>query len=158
MTTDITKLAQSLKAAAMEATLEKWYVDNDFDVCSENYGFVAELHGDNLVHNAQFIAVANPANIIALVEALEKAQQRIAELEESNAQIIQSRDHYKRMTEEGLKRLAKSRTVTVKLPELCVGGVQGGHAVMVPYAGGHWFNKTAILEMLTAAGIKWETE
>lgn len=48
----------------------------------------------------------------------------------------------------------ESRTVTVKLPELCVGVVQGGHAVMVPYAAGHWFNKTAILEMLTAAGIQ----
>ncbi|MGP6646070.1 hypothetical protein ACTZM3_14125 [Klebsiella pneumoniae] len=57
-----------------------------------------------------------------LVEALEKAkgseelQARIAELEESNAQVIQSRDHYKRMTEEGLKQLAEARTV--KLPDL----------------------------------------
>ena len=65
-----------------------------------------------------------------LVEALENAQQHIAEL--------------------------KSRTE--KLPELCVGVVQGGHAVIVPYAAGHWFNKTAILEMLAAAGIKWERE
>ncbi|WP_420267513.1 hypothetical protein [Klebsiella michiganensis] len=47
---------------------------------------------------------------------------------------------------------------TVKLPELCVGVVQGGHAVMLPYPAGHWFNKTAILEMLAAAGIKWEAE
>jgi hypothetical protein len=31
--------------------------------------------------NAEFIALANPANVLALVEALEKAQQRIAELE-----------------------------------------------------------------------------
>lgn len=69
-------------------------------------------------------------DILALVEELEKAQQRIAELE--------------------------SRTV--KLPELCVGVVQGGHAVMVPYQAGHWFNKTAILEMLAAAGIKVEVE
>ncbi|MDC7944489.1 hypothetical protein [Raoultella ornithinolytica] len=84
------------------------------------------------------------------------ARCRIAELEESHAQVIQSRDHYKRMTEEGLKQLAESRTV--KLPELCVGVVQGGHAVMVPYAAGHWFNKTAILEMLAAAGIKVEAE
>lgn len=38
-------------------------------------------------------------------------RQRIAELEESNAQVIQSRDHYKRMTEEGLKQLAEARTV-----------------------------------------------
>lgn len=90
------------------------------------------------------------------IKAKREAEKRIAVLEESNAQVIQSRDHYKRMTEEGLKRLAKSRTV--KLPELCVGVVQGGHAVMVPYAAGHWFNKTAILEMLAAAGIKWEAE
>lgn len=62
-----------------------------------------------------------------LIAALEDAEKRIAELE--------------------------SRTVTVKLPELCVGVVQDGHAVMVPYAAGHWFNKTAILEMLAAAGI-----
>ena len=78
------------------------------------------------------------ADIDALVEALEKAQQlatqqgniacalfdevtaqrqRIAGLEESHAQVIQSRDHYKRMSEEGLKQLAEPRTVTVKLPE-----------------------------------------
>ena len=37
-------------------------------------------------------------------------------LRESNTQIIKSRDHYKRMSEEGLKQLAESRTVTVKLP------------------------------------------
>lgn len=36
-------------------------------------------------------------------------------LRESNAQVIKSRDHYKRMSEEGLKQLAESRTVTVKL-------------------------------------------
>lgn len=44
----------------------------------------------------------------------------------------------------------------VKLPGLRMGVVQDGHAVMVPYAGGHWFNKTALLEALTAAGVKWE--
>ncbi|WP_323084075.1 hypothetical protein [Klebsiella quasipneumoniae] len=100
MTTDITELAQSLKRRAASA--------NEF--------------GENLY--------VKGADVIALVEALEKAQQRIAELE--------------------------SRTV--KLPELCVGVVQDGHAVMVPYPAGHWFNKTAILEMLASAGIKVEAE
>ena len=52
----------------------------------------------------------------------------------------------------------QASTVTVKLPELCVGVVQDGHPVMVPYPAGHWFNKTAILEMLAAAGIKVEAE
>lgn len=51
------------------------------------------------------------------------------------------------------KRIAELEAREVKLPELCVGVVQGGHAVMVPYAAGHWFNKTAILEMLADSGI-----
>lgn len=47
-------------------------------------------------------------------------RQRIAELEESHAQVIQSRDHYKRMSEEGLKKLAESRTVKIpSLPDDC---------------------------------------
>ncbi|HCD5851358.1 TPA: ead/Ea22-like family protein [Klebsiella pneumoniae] len=74
MTTDITELAQSLKAAAENATLGLWYVDPDFDVCDEDRDFIAELYGGNLENNARFIALANPANILALVEALEKAQ------------------------------------------------------------------------------------
>ncbi|HFZ0536208.1 TPA: hypothetical protein ACIJO6_001536 [Klebsiella aerogenes] len=45
-----------------------------------------------------------------------EAKKRIAELEESHAQVIQSRDHYKRISEEGLKQLAEPRTFIVKLP------------------------------------------
>ena len=95
-----------------------------------------------------------------LIEALEKAQQRIAELEgilEVSRGDLSDTEDAMHLWAERAKEL-ESRTVTVKLPELCVGVVQGGHAVMVPYAAGHWFNKTAILEMLTAAGIKWEDE
>ncbi len=44
----------------------------------------------------------------------------------------------------------------VVLPKPCMAVIQGGHAVMVPYAGGHWWNKTAILEALDAAGVKWK--
>ncbi|HHT0275149.1 TPA: ead/Ea22-like family protein [Klebsiella oxytoca] len=186
--TDTTELAQSLKAAAMEATLEKWYVDNDFDVCSENYGFVAELHGDNLVHNAQFIALANPANVLALVEALEKAQtentasaagmaesyettismlrSRIAELEESHAQVIQSRDHYKRMSEEGLKQLAESRTVTVKLPDIMPPEAAAAHywgsGESMAYADGYNKSaadlKTSFALSCSSAGVNVEFE
>ena len=39
--------------------------------------------------NAEFIALANPANVLALVEALEKAQQRIGELESKLANPVQ---------------------------------------------------------------------
>lgn len=169
--TDITELAQSLKAAAVRAkTATEDYVAGrmSMSVC--------------LSECAEFNDLSDgPDNILALVEALEKAQQHIArqeqiilnqdealsirrgELEKAQAQSSKWLEAYHKAVSIGARyeeRIAEleSRTVTVKLPELCVGVVQSGHAVMVPYAGGHWFNKTAILEMLTAAGIKWEAE
>lgn len=74
--TDITELAQSLKAAAEKATSGEWavqfgdevYVTND-DVGYEQVA-IATLDG----RDADFIAMANPANVKRLVEALEKAQ------------------------------------------------------------------------------------
>ncbi|ESM43384.1 hypothetical protein [Klebsiella pneumoniae] len=115
---------------------------------------------------------AQQDKIDALVEALEKAQQnetqasemavqlskrltaaekRIAELD---AELEREREKSRRV----MSRIAELESRTVKLPELCVGVVQDGHAVMVPYPAGHWFNKTAILEMLSDAGIKVEAE
>ncbi|HBZ7601531.1 TPA: hypothetical protein MM046_005320 [Klebsiella pneumoniae] len=52
---------------------------------------------------------------VGLTDFVDWQAKRIAELEESHAQVIQSRDHYKRISEEGLKQLATHRTVTVKL-------------------------------------------
>lgn len=102
--------------------------------------------------------VLKEAEAKALVEALEKAQQRIAELEDAEQKLCAANVTLDARSELAERRLAELESRTVKLPELCVGVVQGGHAVMVPYAAGHWFNKTAILEMLAAAGIKWEAE
>ncbi|HFF8587037.1 TPA: ead/Ea22-like family protein [Raoultella ornithinolytica] len=145
--TDITELAQSLENAASKALIEEgltWFSEEQLS------------HEDGIaLHkaDAEFVAVANPANVLALVEALEKAQAQSSKWLEAYHKAVSIGARY----EERIAEL-ESRTVTVKLPELCVGVVQSGHAVMVPYAGGHWFNKTAILEMLTAAGIKWEAE
>lgn len=109
-----------------------------------NGGFIiAHFEGPDAAENREFVQAASPANVKTLVEALEAAEKtsaarkeaierthqmfqrardradaaekRIAELEESHAQVIQARDHYKRMSEEGLKWLQESRTVTVKL-------------------------------------------
>ncbi|HBR6888701.1 TPA: hypothetical protein ACU94S_001993 [Klebsiella aerogenes] len=107
-------------------------IDCDPPTLEEN----AEACGDAMSARIRELE-ANPPKphhngLMQISNELASAKQRIAELE--------------------------SRTVTVKLPELCVGVVQGGHAVMVPYAAGHWFNKTAILEMLNAEGIKWEAD
>ncbi|MFO3838621.1 ead/Ea22-like family protein [Klebsiella grimontii] len=61
-------------------------------------------------------AMLTPNDSDAAGMEISALRQRIAELEESHAQVIQSRDHYKRMSEEGLNKLAESRTV--KLPKL----------------------------------------
>lgn len=129
MTTDITELAQRMKAAAVRAkAATEDYVAHrmSITVCLEECKEFNDLSD-------------GPDNIITLVEALDKAkgmetywktqcrgitdhceelQARIAELEKSHAQVIQARDHYKRLAGEGLKQALESRTVTVNLPEL----------------------------------------
>ncbi|MBC3636162.1 ead/Ea22-like family protein [Klebsiella sp. Kps] len=160
--TDITELAQSLKALANNAGADYWQakkISGDFYVIRKGsykrecgyttYQPIAEIDHKP---TRDYVAMANPTNILALVEALEKAQQRIAELEESNAQVIQSRDHYKRMTEEGLKQLAEARTV--KLPDLRQ-IVSGDRYV---WSDGVYNYSQDVKVALAAAGIKVEVE
>ncbi|EOE6686368.1 TPA: ead/Ea22-like family protein, partial [Klebsiella pneumoniae] len=81
------ELAQSLKAAAEKATQGDWRAFQYHDGrCGIGGGHNAEIMvcehiSKERPHDAMFIAMANPANVLALVEALEKAQKRIAELE-----------------------------------------------------------------------------
>nr|DAE56158.1 MAG TPA: Ead/Ea22-like protein [Caudoviricetes sp.] len=88
---DITKLAQSLKAAAEKAGADSWQakkISGDFYVIRKGsyklecgyttYQPIAEIDHKP---TRDYVAMANPTNTLALVEALEKAQQRIAELE-----------------------------------------------------------------------------
>ncbi|HFO2022151.1 TPA: ead/Ea22-like family protein [Klebsiella pneumoniae] len=98
MTTDNTELAQSLKAAAENATPGHWEyypgntsIEYNVDSMDEDQGSIVYVDSGDFTQaqtdrNGEFIALANPANILALVEALEKAQQRIAELENNEIQ------------------------------------------------------------------------
>lgn len=96
--TDITELAQSLKAAAEKATPGEWVyfpknTSIEYDVGSdESQGSILYVDSGDFTQvqtdrNGEFIALANPANVLALLEALEKAQQRNAELEAQNEYI-----------------------------------------------------------------------
>lgn len=105
--TDITELAQSLKAAAEKATQGNWRAFQYHDGrCGIGGGHNAEIMvcehiSKERPHDAMFIALANPANVLALVEALEKAQRanaaqddhinqqqdRIESLEKKNAEL-----------------------------------------------------------------------
>ncbi|MGG8169990.1 hypothetical protein PGO69_00830 [Klebsiella aerogenes] len=101
--TDITELAQSLKRRATSAS--------EF--------------GESLYVKAD--------DVLALVEALEKSQQRITQLESS--------------------------TVTVKLPKRSVGEVMHMRGFSRDYAEG-WCagNDNAIHQICNTPGIKWEAE
>ncbi|MGX2214636.1 ead/Ea22-like family protein [Klebsiella pneumoniae] len=90
MTTDITELAQSLKAAAENAIgaherLAAYPYGEIIDI-SQHEGEQIDIDITDL---NEFNKEANPANILALVEALEKAQRYIEELREWNAGLAQ---------------------------------------------------------------------
>ena len=104
MTTDITELAQSLKAAAEKATPGEWVyfpknTSIEYDVGSdESQGSILYVDSGDFTQaqtdrNGEFIALANPANILALVEALEKAQQRITQLESRTVKLPKPHAH-----------------------------------------------------------------
>ncbi|MBK2493761.1 ead/Ea22-like family protein [Klebsiella pneumoniae] len=101
--TDITELAQSLKAAAEKATPGRWergdgkhggellvYCDDALGsaVCeaTSEYNAITKYQR---IDNLDFIAMANPANVLALVDALEKANRYIERLREWNAGLAQ---------------------------------------------------------------------
>lgn len=133
--TDITELAQSLKAAAEKATQGNWRAFQYHDGrCGIGGGHNAEIMvcehiSKERPHDAMFIALANPANVLALVEALEKAQQRIASQREYYEGVIA--DGGKRIAELDavlereweisrrlMSRIAELESRTVKLPKL----------------------------------------
>ena len=138
MTTDITELAQQ-ELAQLRAELSNQAIGSKDHLRKIALSLVDKLEKCRDREIRWLVLSDEKSKIITdQEEALEKAQtentagaagmaesyettismlrSRIASLEESHAQVIQSRDHYKRMTEEGLKQLAESRTVTVKLP------------------------------------------
>ncbi|WP_227699370.1 MULTISPECIES: hypothetical protein [unclassified Raoultella] len=93
---------------------------------------------------------------LSLVDALEKAQQRIGELETYSKTAIEFREaalaenaHLKLELE-----ILESRTVTVKLPEryACELGYNA------PDPNGDMLDRDDVIAALTDAGIKWEGE
>ncbi|OKN53019.1 ead/Ea22-like family protein [Klebsiella pneumoniae] len=122
--TDITELAKSLKAAAEKATQGNWrafqYHDGRCGIGGGHHDeiMVCEHISKERPHDAMFIALANPANVLALVDALEKAQQQTTESEnrvrKQNRHICELFDDNTALCQ----RIAEleSRTVTFKLP------------------------------------------
>ena len=138
--TDITELAQRMKTAAEKLDADQWQTRKGFSgievivkgSLEKGHGCVSfqPVAADMAdTKTARAIALFSPANVLALVEALEKAQQRIVELE--------------------------SRTVTVRLPEppgpMSVGARTVYFGIVADVVG-------AFQDGLNAAGIKVEAE
>jgi BMFP domain-containing protein YqiC len=182
MTTDITELAQSLKAAAENAIgaherLAAYPYGEIIDI-SQHEGEQIDIDITDL---NEFNKEANPVNILALVEALEKAQQRIGKLEKKLT------DH-KRMNQEMAKamltpndsdaagmeiaalrqRIAELESRTVKLPDDEDGQAYGfgkwanrklpatAGTMTIAYCEDAW--RAAFEVFSSAAGIKVEAE
>lgn len=62
-------------------------------ICEECDGEGRVAWDETAQRNAEFIALANPANVLALVEALEKAQQRIDELDSRTVKLPKPKDY-----------------------------------------------------------------
>ena len=157
MTTDITELAQSLKAAAEKATPGEWVyfpknTSIEYDVGSdESQGSILYVDSGDFTQaqtdrNGEFIALANPANILALVEALEKAQAQSSKWLEAYHKAVSIGARYE-------ERIAELESRTVKLPDF-------RHEHFNSDWGEHDAEayQVALREALIAAGIKVEAE
>ena len=115
--TDITELAQSLKAAAEKAGADNWQakkISGEFYVIRKGsysskcgyrtYQPIAEIDHKS---TRDYVAIASPANILALVEALEKAQAK-------NALVAGGIEASTKLHE----RIAELESRTVKMPKL----------------------------------------
>ncbi|ENQ2676679.1 TPA: ead/Ea22-like family protein [Klebsiella pneumoniae] len=160
MTTDITELAQSLKASAEKATQGNWRAFQYHDGrCGIGGGhndeiMVCEHISKERPHDAMFIALANPANVLALVEALEKAQQRIVELDRKNCELDSLTQRWAVERAENADRIAELESRTVKLPDLRQ-IVSGDRYV---WSDGVYNYSQDVKVVLAAAGIKVEAE
>ena len=167
--TDITELAQSLKAAAEKASGGDWVKESGLVIvatCSNddqaNSGFIiAHFVGPDSEANREFVQLANPANVLALVEALEKAQTINAAAEK----LVRCKGRYH--SEQNYRALAalfgvttpdlppldsESRIVTVSKSDIF--NVPGGET----YVGGEMISVDTLRLYLAEHGIKWEAE
>lgn len=154
MTTDITGLAQSLKAAAEKASGGDWVKESGdgWDAtCSNddqaNSGFIiAHFVGPDSEANREFVQLANPANVLALVEALEKAQA------ENTAGVAWMAESYETTISMLRSRIDELESRTVKLPPT-FWYEHDDLSRDVPV-----LDKRLVKKMLREAGIKWEAE
>ncbi|WAD23274.1 hypothetical protein OT482_08700 [Klebsiella pneumoniae] len=147
--TDITELAQSLKAAANTTSdaidrLKAFPGDELIDL-SQHEGEQVDI---DITMINEWYELSSPANILALLEALEKAQSKIIELQQGYE--IDPRTHEIIDLHE---RIAELESRTVKLPHRNLGHPKLFLLCPFPY-----YDAEDMEKALAAAGIKVEAE
>ncbi|EJZ7018015.1 ead/Ea22-like family protein [Salmonella enterica] len=93
---------QALREAAEKATPGPWEMEQENIWFTDADGYTKHLmyaqQGDDVDdkqdhYNTAFIAAANPATVLTLLDDLVAAEKRIAELEHSETQLIDERDN-----------------------------------------------------------------
>ncbi|ENQ2736003.1 MULTISPECIES: ead/Ea22-like family protein [Klebsiella] len=185
--TNITELAQRMKAAAEKATPGEWWADEvknegcygSGDDCVEGFTSYAiygsdgqtlfdslnsdaaciseEYDGEGHVawdetaqRNAEFIALANPVNVLALVEALEKAQA------ENTAGVAGMAESYETTISMLRSRIAELESRAVKLPKPI--SVLHRREFTAAHCAIYAYPEAEVNAALDDAGIKWEAE
>lgn len=173
MTTDITELAPAMKAAAELITSgysRKWIASHYDETCwvgaNDDDGnlnpfievSITDWSGNKADNEtlARFIALCRPANVLALVEALEKAQAQSSKWLEAYHKAVSIGARYE-------ERIAELESRTVKLPEVRITIAEAKLRNLTPqqhdaYNAGASRAVAKISQELTAAGIKWEAE
>ncbi|EJZ1639812.1 ead/Ea22-like family protein [Escherichia coli] len=172
---------QALRMAAENATPGEW--------CSDDYGliadaglnanyYIASCSGPDNRANKRFIAAANPATVLALLDERERNQQYIkrrdqenedialtvgklrVELEEAKSKLNEQREYYEGVIADGSKRIAELSASHSKLRDTMAGihntiRMDGGYTPLAAILNAA---KRAYEESASAAGIKEESE
>ncbi|MDX7034701.1 ead/Ea22-like family protein [Enterobacter roggenkampii] len=116
---------QALREAAEEATPGRWEyyplntsIEYNVDSMDEDQGSIVYVDSGDFTQkqtdlNGAFIAAANPATILALLDELEASEKRIAELEASEKRIAELEASEKRIAELERKEQHSERQLVI---------------------------------------------
>ncbi|MDU1090597.1 MAG: ead/Ea22-like family protein [Leclercia adecarboxylata] len=148
---------QALRSKARSASAGEWIKESGDGweaICSANDQangnfIIAHFEGPDAKANREFAQAAHPDVVLALLDELEAAEKRIAELSSNN--------------DSAHKALIKTRRRAVTLPTGY--SVRPGHpineterSVMIPKDGGAWLSRFDVEHALRAAGISIKRE
>lgn len=148
---------QALRSKARSASAGEWIKESGDGweaICSANDQangnfIIAHFEGPDAKASREFAQAAHPDVVLALLDELEAAEKRIAELSSNN--------------DSAHKALIKTRRRAVTLPTGY--SVRPGHpineterSVMIPKDGGAWLSRFDVEHALRAAGISIKRE